>query len=138
MVSRLQGFRSASQASVAEGEDRDDPWKGAFGGLSARNGCILSANVGALLSDPNNFQVDLQVTVDDERRSDLVGHSANFFLHPTFGSRPRVVAIGTDGRASLQIFSYGAFTVGVLIDDGTRLELDLARIAGAPPRFLER
>jgi hypothetical protein len=124
--------------AVKEAPPSDDPWKGAFGGQAARDGYVLSANVSPLISDPSNFQVDLQLAVEDRLVSDRIGMVAHFFLHPTFGSRPRDVTIGRDGRATLQLFSYGAFTVGVLTEDGVKLELDLSQIAGVPPRFLER
>lgn len=116
----------------------DDPWKGQFGGLFASNNCTLSATVTSLITDPNKFQIDLTLTVDDTKRVKLAASTALFYLHPTFGSKPQLVPIGGDGRATLQLFGWGAFTVGVLLDDGTTLELDLAEIKGVPKTFRER
>jgi hypothetical protein len=120
-------------------KDADDPWKGAFGKSATADGCALSATVVPLASDSSNFQVDLSVTaLDPLRRAALKGHTALFYLHPTFGDKPRPVTIDDQGRATLQIFSYGGFTVGVLIDDGTRLELDLAELPQVPELFRQR
>jgi hypothetical protein len=68
----------------------------------------------------------------------VAGTTAVFFLHPTFGKAVRSVAFGIDGRAPLQLFAYGAFTVGVLLQDGTTLELNLATLPGVPDIFRSR
>ena len=65
----------------------------------------------------------------------LSGQKALFFLHPTFGRDPRAVSFGPDGRAILPLIAYGAFTVGVLLESGEKLELNLAEVADAPPMF---
>lgn len=123
---------------AAPGGDPDDPWKGVFGGLTAFNNHVLSANITPLVSDPDYFQLDLLVTIDPEKRAELAGKAVHYYLHPTFGSEPRDIPITADGKAALQLFSWGAFTVGVIVDDGTRLELDLAQAPGAPQKFIER
>lgn len=44
-----------------------------------------------------------------------------------------------DGRAELVIRAWGAFTVGVELDEGRRLlELNLAELPGVPKEFAER
>ena len=133
------GATLIEQQVTTSGPDPDDPWKGAFGGSAVNGGCSLSATVTALKSDENYFQVDLLVSVvDPERRAELAGKAAHYYLHPSFGAGTKDVVIGPDGTAPLQLFSYGGFTVGVLIDDGTTLEFDLAKIPGAPAKFTDR
>lgn len=120
-------------------QDQEDPWRGAFGGVASADGCVLSATISALEFEPDYFQIDLAVTVvTDSRRATLIGQNATFYLHPTFGSDPRVVPFNAAGVAALQLFSWGAFTVGVLIDDGTMLELNLADQPGATDKFRAR
>jgi prokaryotic YEATS domain len=61
--------------------------------------------------------------------------SVQFHLHPTF-ARPVMVVEPTDGRATLTLSSYGAFTVGAVADEGrTMLELDLSTVEGFPAAF---
>ncbi|HEX5258716.1 MAG TPA: pYEATS domain-containing protein, partial [Sphingomicrobium sp.] len=61
--------------------------------------------------------------------------NALFYLHPSFGKAVRSVAFGADGRANLVLYAYGAFTIGAVLEDGTRLELNLATLPGAPDQF---
>lgn len=69
-------------------------------------------------------------------RERLEGTSAIFYLHPTFGRAVRQIKIRR-GIARLDVLAWGAFTVGVLLDDGTKLELDLAELSSAPKEFRE-
>jgi hypothetical protein len=113
-----------------------DPVKGLFGGkasIEAPHARVLSAKVKQLGGVAQWFQIDLKVTsADGGLKGDVV-----FFTHPTFPQPfERVKAV--DGVATLQLFAYGAFTVGVLADDGeTELELDLAGLNDAPRAFRE-
>jgi hypothetical protein len=61
-----------------------------------------------------------------------------FHLHDSFpGPERRVAAVR--GKATLEVEAYGAFTVGVVVEqDGTLLELDLADLPRAPKRFREQ
>jgi hypothetical protein len=116
--------------------DPDDPWRGKFGGTSSANGTVLEARIEESPNDPNFFMVNLNVRIDDEaRKDDLLGTKVIYFLHPTFPNQPRISAFGEDGRAPLELYAYGAFTVGAFLEDGTKLELNLATIEGAPVRF---
>ncbi|MGN7159371.1 pYEATS domain-containing protein [Sphingomonas sp. SAFR-052] len=116
----------------------DDPWREQFGQkmVDESANVRLSATVAALPSNPNCFEVTLMIgPLDLSRPMTLSGQKALFFLHPTFGRDPRSVAFGPDGRAVLPLIAYGAFTVGVLLEDGTRLELNLAEVDEAPELF---
>ena len=116
----------------------DDFWRGLFGGQScdqAGNIC-LSATVSPFPSNPNLFDVNLPLDpADPAQPQPRTGQKALFFLHPTFGVDPRSVAFGPDGRATLPLIAYGAFTVGVLLEDGVKLELNLAEVKDAPELF---
>ena len=112
--------------------DSEDPQKGRWGGASKRNGRVLSAIVKEV--SKNWFEVLL--TVQSSGGGPLIGE-VEFHLHPTFEQEVRKVKI-LKGQAKLRIWSYGAFTVGVVLDGGrTTLELDLAKVRGVPKRFAE-
>jgi hypothetical protein len=116
--------------------DPDDPWRGKFGTESAE-GVQLHASVYALVENPQFFRIDLCVHAESATRAtQLQGTKVLYFLHPTFRDQPRTSSFGSDGTAPLELFAYGAFTVGALLEDGTALELNLATIPGAPARFL--
>lgn len=136
------GKRNASAAaqaaagSIKAGADADDPWRGAFGGRNASDRAMLNATVSPQAGDGRFFKVQLVVagiTVDSQRQ--LAGQKVLLYLHPTFGNEVRVASFGADGRAVLDLFAYGAFTVGAILEDGTPLELNLATLPGAPDQF---
>lgn len=129
---------SRIKSMVSQAANPDDPWKGAFGGVRSKNGYTLSGVVLPLTSDPNFFQVDLLVDASAVQAAAASGRQVVYYLHPTFGSEPRTVTFDSTGKAPLQLFSYGGFTVGALLDDGTTLELDLAELPGAPDLFKSR
>ena len=61
-----------------------------------------------------------------------------FFIHPTFRNDGLAVN-AVNGEAVLRLRARGAFTVGVMADDGNiKLELDLAELQGAPMEFRNR
>ncbi len=116
----------------------DDCWRGLFGEQPCDTGgnICLSAKVDPFPSDPNLFEVKLALDpMDAASPPTRSGQKAIFFLHPTFGIDPRSVAFGSDGRATLPLIAYGAFTVGVLLEDGVKLELNLAEVKDAPELF---
>lgn len=120
-----------------ETTDPDDPWRGKFGEASAVNGVRLDATVAPIAGDPYFFDVDLCVRAEtDKRKTDLLGTKVLYFLHPTFGGQPKISFFGSDGTAPLEVYAYGAFTVGAQLEDGTALELNLATLESAPARFL--
>jgi hypothetical protein len=121
--------------------DPEDPWRNKFGGVAEANNTVLDAPaIEATAADPQFFQISLEVRgLTQERKLELNGTKAIYYLHPTFGNEPRTSIFGPDGRAPLEIFAYGAFTVGVLLEqDGTKLELNLATLPNAPDRFRSR
>jgi MinD-like ATPase involved in chromosome partitioning or flagellar assembly len=133
LVSGVQRLLENTKLALAP-LDPDDPQKGQFGGKSALNGRRLSASVSTISDDwfAIHFEVDSPGTA-----TPLAGEVV-FHLHPTFS--PDVVRVeAQDGRAMLDLQAWGAFTVGVIADEGaTRLELDLAKDSGFPRVFRER
>jgi hypothetical protein len=127
--------REMLMASPAAAENRDDPHKGRFGGAWRANGLSLRAAVNEDAEDPGWFHIEMWVGADPGR---LFDGKVTFHLHPTF--RPAVQAVKVrKGRARIERWAYGAFTVGAVADDGTTLELDLAQdVPGAPPLFTSR
>jgi hypothetical protein len=102
---------------------RSDPAKGLFGGNREARGRALRARVIATARDI--CEVTLEVVSMDPTHNPLTG-VISFFLHPTF-PKPLLRTPVIDGRAIQKLIAWGAFTVGVLADDGeTALELDLA------------
>lgn len=120
--------------TMKPGTVEDDPWKDVFGGKAENNHRRLSATVVPSKGDPDWFRVRLSVESTDPINFPLTGR-VRFFLHDTFANDKPVVKV-INGRAGLRLGAYGAFTVGMLADDGaTRLELDLADDDSFPPRF---
>jgi hypothetical protein len=62
-----------------------------------------------------------------------------FHLHDTFDPLVRDADTVKARRATLEVEAYGAFTVGAQLcgNKWTRLELDLAKLPGAPKAFRE-
>jgi hypothetical protein len=125
------------QRTMAAIRHVDDPQKGRWGGRSEANGRRLTAKVTPAPGTPAWFLVHLEVTSLDPVNQPLTGNVI-FHLHPTFDPPDRTVA-AVDNKAVLDIYAYGAFTVGAEADNGsTRLELDLAELPDAPPEFRSR
>jgi YLATT-like protein/pYEATS domain-containing protein involved in immunity len=116
----------------------EDPQKGRFGGRAEVNGRRLRAEV--IESNITNFySVKLIVESTDPIRN--LNSEVIFYLHDTFTpsvftykpEKPMPQIIKDD------ILSYGAFTVGVVTDNGkTMLELDLSEDKRFPKEFRER
>jgi hypothetical protein len=114
--------------------DPDDPQKGQWGGRAVRPARELRARVAP--ADPGWFEVTLEI-VSTNPVSPLEGW-ARFHLHPTFSYSQPEVAV-RQGKATLSLRAWGAFTVGAEADDGqTRLELDLSELKDAPQEFRDR
>lgn len=134
----LKKLAAIEKTILEKSADPHDPWRGKFGEQATANGVTLAASV-STTTDPATFRVELVVhTVDMPPPEALVGTKALFYLHPTFGDAPRVSTLGADGRAPLELYAYGAFTVGVITESGTMLELNLATLAEAPDTFRTR
>jgi hypothetical protein len=118
-----------------------DPQKGQWGGDPTSNGWTITAKVEKVEDDwfGITLRVGAAASAANTRKKQLKGH-VTFYLHDTFPQPVRVVK-ARNGAAVLELSSYGAFTVGVLIDqDKTMLELDLAELknSDAPQEFRER
>jgi hypothetical protein len=109
--------------------DADDPHKGRFGGKDSVGGFKLTAE----FTDGEDAKlVGIILSVSGESGFESYDEAVEFFLHPTF--RPdRLRATFRGRKAEAQIVSWGGFTVGVwLPKHSIELELDLAKIPGAP------
>ncbi|UFH52296.1 YEATS-associated helix-containing protein [Spirosoma sp. KNUC1025] len=117
----------------------DDPQKGRWGGKNTNNSYQLSATVTAIDSDNDFFRVVLQVLYigpDPAPADDVV----TFHLHNTFTPSVRQAPF-QDKKASLELYAWGAFTVGAVTSNGTKLELDLSDptlVPDAPQTFRDR
>lgn len=107
-----------------------DTQKGLWGGRSAGSGRRMSAQVTRVGSTD---LAKVAVVVSPELGAPPLSGQVAFHLHETF--KPfdiQRVSPAANGSASLELVSYGAFTVGVEADGGaTKLELDLAQADGA-------
>ena len=117
----------------------DDPQKGRFGGKSENNERRLSAKVSES-SIPGFYKVKLVVessNPDNPLTSDVIFYIHDSFSPSVFTYKPEEFE---DGKAvEDEIISYGAFTVGVITDNGkTILELDLSTVEMFPKEFRER
>jgi hypothetical protein len=111
----------------------DDWVKDMFGGSATRRNPSrsLSAEVRPVKGENDYFEVALSVASHPPAAGEVA-----FFLHNTFPETTQLASVDSKGTASLTIYAYGAFTVGVLMDDGgTELELDLSQLPGAPTDF---
>lgn len=86
-----------------------DSHNGNFGGLAQTQGRQLSATIAAAADRTGWFSVTLRVESTDAARP-LAGQVV-FYLHPSF-RRPERSGAVTNGKATLRILSYGAFTAG--------------------------
>jgi hypothetical protein len=107
----------------------DDPHKGRFGATDCAGGFKLTAE----FTDGENAKlVGIILSVSGGSGFESYDDVAEFFLHPTF--RPDRLRAAFHGRtAEVRIAAWGGFTVGVwLPKQGIELELDLAKVPGAP------
>lgn len=118
----------------------DDPQKGRFGGEPEKNHRRLSADVKPS-GVPGFYRVKLWVESTDPANHPLDA-DVIYYVHDSFS--PSVFTYKPDefidGKAREdEILSYGAFTVGVITDNGkTMLELDLSENPTFPKEFRER
>lgn len=112
-----------------------DPQKGQWGGKSFSRDWIVTAKVVGLEEDW--FHVALTVSARTGSRKKLT-KKVTFHLHDSFEKPVREVT-AVAGKAKLEVTTYGAFTVGILIGvDDTMLEIDLAEVSSAPDSFRTR
>ena len=123
--------------SISPGTAPNDPWKGQFGGKAIANRRKLEAEVLKIAGTSDLFSIRL--CVSSTHPNDPLRGVVQFFLHPTFKNDRPIVSVSSKGVAELKLTAWGAFTVGVLADDGnTKLELDLSTQEDAPKEFRSR
>ena len=108
---------------------QEDPWKGRFGSSAEQKSRKLEGKLDRVDGQPTIAVISLTVMSTDPTKP-LTG-KVQFFLHPTYQNYLPEIAV-QEGKATLNLMSYGAFTVGVQCDEGaTSLELDLAQLPDA-------
>lgn len=107
-----------------------------FGDNPEMNGRRIEASIEPIESSDHLHRIQLKVRSTDKDRP-LAGE-VQFYLHPTFLNPNPVVDVDEDGIARLSIVAWGVFTVGAITEDGTRLGINLARVAGGRPDFYLR
>lgn len=110
----------------------DDPEKGKWGGHSIVNEKRISATVLPIENNQHLFKVTLNVASINSAKP--IKGKVIFHLHPTFINTDRTIE-AENGVAQLHLIAYGAFTVGVETEDGTKLELDLSEDISFPEVF---
>ena len=121
---------------VSPGPQETDPWKLQFGGQPTSKRITLSATVTEMLSVQGLYQVNIEVRPnDDSIGASLANRPARIYLHPTFPNPIRTAHFDVSGRLSIPLVAYGAFTVGIQLEDDERAELDLSLLPDAPMRF---
>ena len=129
---------AAGVVTISRGQTPDDPWKGQFGGSKESTGRILEAKFHPVPDTQGELVVVTLTVRSTDPRNKLTG-DVQFYLHDTFPNPTPVVPVGPNGTATLNLTSWGAFTVGALADGGkTKLELDLADLPDAPEPFRSR
>ncbi|WP_372784650.1 pYEATS domain-containing protein [Phenylobacterium sp.] len=111
---------------------RDDLNKGRFGGKSEVDGFHLAVSFDDIRG--RWVYMTLSITAPEGSTESYVDR-AIFFLHNSFDA-DRLTAVFRNDCASVSIVSYGGFTVGAWLPSRLiELELDLARVPGAPKRI---
>lgn len=130
-----QKMESGLQTQKSLADNLKDPNKNQYGGKSENNNRKIIPTITSV-DDSDLFRVMLTVTSMSEDAPMSEGDVVLFALHNTFPDPYKIVTV-RDGKATLEIISYGAFTVGVLCDEGkTELEYDLATLPSAPSKFV--
>ncbi|WP_153397668.1 YEATS-associated helix-containing protein [Chryseobacterium vaccae] len=112
----------------------NDPQKGRFGGKNNVNGKTLSVDYDSYII-PGFLNLTIKVSADEgELTSDVY-----LFLHNSFARS--IIHLEGYGKKEVEykIPSYGAFTIGAILDNGdTLLELDIAELKNFPESFRNR
>jgi hypothetical protein len=124
-----------TRPQVDEGSWDDDPNKGKFGGLSKKDGRILTAEITPAI-DERSAACEVVLSVHSTDAARPLSGEVTFYLHPSFGRWKKYAVKVRGGIAKDEITSWGAFTVGAVADDGkTMLELDLTSVKGGTRKF---
>ncbi len=130
-----QKMQNGIQSQRSLPDNLKDPNKNQWGGKSENNNRKIIPTI-APVEDSDLFRVILAVTSTNPDNPMNEGDVILFSLHNSFPDPYKIVTI-KEGKAILEFISYGAFTVGVLCDDGnTELEYDLATLPSAPEKFI--
>jgi hypothetical protein len=121
---------------VSGTDNPHDPHKGKFGGQAQRNGRRLF--VRARKEVKKNTYMAFDLVVAATKGEQPITGEVRFQLHPTFAANDYTERV-RNGKAVSRIgASYGAFTVGVtILNEGTKLELDLSELNVFPKWFRE-
>lgn len=114
----------------------DDPQKGRFGGKSSFNGRTLSVTYEKYFLTE---YLKLKIRVSADSNDNPLTGNVYLFLHDSFADS--VVMYMAEGRTEIEheVISYGAFTIGAILDNGnTLLELDIAELKNFPESFRNR
>lgn len=115
----------------------DDTCRGQYGSKAFTTDRLLTARFDRGYPDEDGDMVyDIQVQVEQLAEAPPLTDKVEFFLHRSYGTRPKVVK-ARNGKASYTVLAAGgAFTIGALADDSkTRLEFDLGKLPGAADSF---
>lgn len=124
----------AAKAAV----DPNDPNKRQFGSVSEANGRKLTATIKPL-AGPKSARCQVKIRIESTDPARPLTGTVKVHLHPSFGDWSSYDLDVRGGVASDEFVSYGAFTIGVVADDGhTPLELDLVDVTGGTERFYKQ
>jgi len=124
--------------AVKKDEDlfTQDPWKGRFGGEDQRDIYRLVLKNWKRSNTRDILALEVAVTCHEPKKTRGAG-PVRFYLHPTFNPYVHDVP-WEDGESSLRCYAVGGFTIGAILDNGIKLELDLAQDDRLPPDFRAR
>lgn len=129
--------RLLSATESTQDINMDDPQKGQFGGKAQQNGFELTlARAEEIKSVKGWYELTFKVKALEPETKPLKGE-VTFHLHPTFKPSVEMVKV-VNGVALLSKIAWGAFTIGAELEDGTRLEYDLAENMDLPEDFRKR
>lgn len=126
------------EAGYDPGPVENDPRKGVFGGNNRSKGLLLEAKITQAEALTEYYNVHLSVVCTD--LSMKMECPVCFYLHDSF--RPDMIpVVPSNNEATLDLLSYGAFTVGAVTEvegQEIKLELDLAELGDVPAKFKSR
>lgn len=112
-------------------DGEDDSNAGKFGRSAYSRGYLLTADIRP--DDKTYCEITLRVIAT--RRGQQVQGFVKFYLHPETEDPTMRRVKSRVGEAIYELMAYGPYTVGALLEDGTKLELNLASIPGGHEKF---